>query len=572
MKERISTAELISALVGAGLQGAMLREEQVAGQQAVIGGTYQLDEHELDLRVWIPLDFPLSLPTVIVVNHESLGFVPHLTAIGSICYHEGEGSVQSLWRPEQVAAEALQLALRVLKASLAQRDGVGVVEEMEWWWSRQRGCWTAWRSVFTAGELVKRIQRAGDLVFEKGSAVGTKNLPIMPGLYLPLAPSLFERRLDPRHLLEVGRLRGLLRHHLDEDNRKLLRARLRSGPAPRFLVLGVPRPSGDRALIGVHFEGALDPHPLCEDTMNADARIVPVLIDRLDRKRLLERGGANPDLAQKRVVVVGVGAVGGYVSEAIARTGIGELLLVDPDWLRPENMYRHTLGCPRLSQILPILALADAPAPVPKAETLATHLRSSLLHLGVGSITASIQTALELPALALSATDLMIVAIGNPTVSRGLNLELLARGGPRAVYTWLEPLGVGGHALLTAASGQPGCYECLFADDEGTEVLAPRTDFVAPNQDVLSRLGGCGASFTPFSDLDARRTAELAVRLAMEALIGSEQGPKLRSWRGSREAAEARGLKFTARYELRQDQLDAEPTGFVHSRCRICGS
>lgn len=570
MKAQVCLPELVSALAEAGLQGAALCEEEIAGQQAVIGGLARIDEHELQLRVWIPTDFPLSLPTVLVANHQSLGFVPHLTAIGAICYHEGEGSVQSLWRPEQVATEALQLALRVLKRSLAEGHGVGVVEEMEWWWSRQRGCWRAWRSVFTAGRRVKRIERAGDLVFEKGRTVNTKGLPTLPGLYVPLAPSLFERRLDPRHLLEPGRLRGLLRRHVDDDNGKLLRARLRRRNPPRFLVLGVPRPSGDPALIGVHFGGAEVPL-LDDENVLSDIHMEPVLIDRLDRKRLLERGGANPDLSQKRVVVVGVGAVGGYAAEALARTGIGELMLVDPDLLMPENMYRHTLGCPRLSQLSPIFTLADAPVPLPKAETLANHLRSSLLHLKVRAIAAPIQTALEQPGSALGTADLMIVAIGNPTVSRGLNLELLSRGGPRAIYTWLEPLGVGGHALLTAAADQSGCYECLFADDEGNELLAPRTDFVAPNQDVLTRLGGCGASFTPFSDLDARRTAELAVRLAVEALTGAESGPRLRSWRGTSDAAKARELKLTARYEQSQDQLDAEPTGFVHRQCRICG-
>jgi hypothetical protein len=263
--------------------------------------------------------------------------------------------------------------------------------------------------------------------------------------------------------------------------------------------------------------------------------------------------------------------VGGYVAEAIARTGIGELMLVDPDLLRPENMYRHTLGCPRLSQVSPLLSFLDARVPVPKAAALANHLRQSLLHLKVGAMPVDIQAALDRPELALEKTDLLIVALGNPTVSRGLNLEVLRRGRPRVVYTWLEPLGVGGHALLTAASGEPGCYECLFVDDTGAELLAPRTDFVAPDQDVLSRLGGCGMSFTPYSDLDARRTAELAVRLAVEALTESQPGPRLRSWRGPDESARARGLRLTSRHERNQDQLDAEQESFVQRKCRSCG-
>lgn len=571
MSVRVDFEELTQALRQAGLRNTALHLEEAPGQQAVIGGQAQVGGHALELRVWIPSDFPLSLPGILVVNHEALGFVPHLTAVGAICYHEGEGSVQSLWRPEEVAAEALRLALKVLERSLAEAGGVGIVEEMEWWWSRQRGCWRAWQSVFTAGEGVKRIQRTGELVFDDDHTAATQVRELKPGLYLPLAPSLFERRLDPRHLLEVGRLRALLRTHLDEGNRKLLRARLRRGAAPGFLVLGVPRPSGDRALIAAEFVGPLEPHPLREGTMNSESRLEPVLIERLDRERLLKRGGANPDLSAKRVVVVGVGAVGGYVAEAIARTGIGDLMLVDPDLLLPENMYRHTLGCPRLSHLAPILALVDAPTPVPKAEVLAHHIRHGLLHLKVGSIAAPIQTVLEEPALGLGSTDLMVVAIGNPTVSRGLNLELLTRGGPRAVYTWLEPLGIGGHALLTGGPEQAGCYECLHTGEDGAELLAPRTDFVAPNQDVLTRLGGCGASFSPFSDLDARRTAELAVRLAVEALTGSDPGPRLRSWRGSSEGVQARGLVTTAHYDQSQDELDARQADVVHPQCRLCG-
>lgn len=568
MKVEVTVAELVSALADAGLeQTRQLEGEYPVGHRAVIAGRCQLDDHELDLRVWVPDDFPLSLPTVVVANHEVLGFVPHLTANGAICYHEGEGSVQSIWRPAQVIVEAMELALKVLRESLDRGDAKGIVEEMEWWWSRQGDCWRKWVSEFVPGEQVKAIHRFQNCVFDNRLGSVPDGLAIETGLYIPFGSTLFEARLDPRELLAVGRLRTLLRQHLSEDNRKLLKARLRRGAPPRFLVLGIMRPSGDRALIGAEFEGKLDPHPLRESAMTT-TKMSPALIDRVDRRRLLERGGANLGLSGKRVAIAGVGAVGGYVADAVARSGIGELILVDPDVLLPENMYRHTLGCPRLSQVLPIAPLFDMATPVPKAHALAQHLANSLMHLNVKSCHVPIQAALRDPAL--GPIDLLIVAIGKPTVSRGLNLELRARGGPRAVYTWLEPLGVGGHALLTATPGQPGCYECLFIDDTGAELLAPGTDFVAPDQYVLRRVGGCGTSYTPFSDLDARRTAELAVRLAIEALTGAEPEPCLRSWRG-RVTDAARNLLLTPRYHLTQDQLNLDPRGFVRSECRVCG-
>ncbi len=59
-------------------------------------------------------------------------------------------------------------------------------------------------------------------------------------------------------------------------------------------------------------------------------------------------------LRNAHVAVFGIGGVGGYVVEALARTGIGELTLVDSDTVAPSNLNRQiialhsTLGCPKV--------------------------------------------------------------------------------------------------------------------------------------------------------------------------------------------------------------------------------
>ncbi|MCK9525800.1 MAG: tRNA threonylcarbamoyladenosine dehydratase [Limnochordia bacterium] len=59
-------------------------------------------------------------------------------------------------------------------------------------------------------------------------------------------------------------------------------------------------------------------------------------------------------LAETKVVVVGVGGVGGYVAEALARSGIGSLVLVDHDIISITNLNRQiialesTLGRPKV--------------------------------------------------------------------------------------------------------------------------------------------------------------------------------------------------------------------------------
>ena len=63
--------------------------------------------------------------------------------------------------------------------------------------------------------------------------------------------------------------------------------------------------------------------------------------------------GAVARLARARVVVAGMGAVGAAAAESLARSAIGNLLLVDFDEIRPSNLNRHpfafhsTLGLPK---------------------------------------------------------------------------------------------------------------------------------------------------------------------------------------------------------------------------------
>jgi len=49
-------------------------------------------------------------------------------------------------------------------------------------------------------------------------------------------------------------------------------------------------------------------------------------------------------LQEKRVAVFGIGGVGGYVVEALARTGIGHLDLIDNDTVSPSNINRQIIA------------------------------------------------------------------------------------------------------------------------------------------------------------------------------------------------------------------------------------
>ena len=63
-----------------------------------------------------------------------------------------------------------------------------------------------------------------------------------------------------------------------------------------------------------------------------------------DRTQLLLGAAAMEKLKQSRVAVFGLGGVGGYVAEGLARSGVGRLELIDHDTISESNINRQLLA------------------------------------------------------------------------------------------------------------------------------------------------------------------------------------------------------------------------------------
>ena len=68
------------------------------------------------------------------------------------------------------------------------------------------------------------------------------------------------------------------------------------------------------------------------------------MADRFSRTRLLLGDDAMERLSRARVAVFGVGGVGGYVVEALARSGVGALDLIDSDTVSLTNLNRQIIA------------------------------------------------------------------------------------------------------------------------------------------------------------------------------------------------------------------------------------
>ncbi len=67
-------------------------------------------------------------------------------------------------------------------------------------------------------------------------------------------------------------------------------------------------------------------------------------MDRYIRTKALIGDNAFEKLRRSRVIVFGVGGVGGYVVEALARSGVGSIDVVDPDTVAKSNLNRQIIA------------------------------------------------------------------------------------------------------------------------------------------------------------------------------------------------------------------------------------
>jgi molybdopterin/thiamine biosynthesis adenylyltransferase len=279
---------------------------------------------------------------------------------------------------------------------------------------------------------------------------------------------------------------------------------------------------------------------------------------RLDKDYLLARGaggaGVTTSLGEKRVVLIGCGAVGSRVAQHVAGLGVGTLDLVDKEELQSANVQRHALGVESIGRN--------------KAEALADALSHHFPHQRFGARSSSVQLVLQDEPAFIAEADLVLIALGEPALERWLN-QALCTHGPR-IHAWLEPLGVGGHVLLTGVARTPGCYECLFENDDA-HGLRNRADLVAPGQDMNQTLAGCAGTFSPFSALDAARTAVEAANACGRALAGEEHENLLVTWRGEIGAFERSGYRLSVRGERIQPGARLRHGEFGRLDCPACG-
>ena len=533
--------------------------------ECTLSGTLSLGLHVIQLRVRLPVKFPHCLPEIRVERIDPPESLPHMLVGGVVCFPE-DADLLYTDDPQTLAWEALVYAKRLLSDMLTGHRGEEYTQEAVAYWRglagrRQMesvvsgGAHPRPLVVFFRGDLPCAVADDPDTYASSRPERTLDGLTQGKALYVPLGSAEVERDFHPQ---ELSTLQGLRKHvrALPEDARFRLRLLIVPGTRELLLVLGLRRPRGERALLGLLLTDIQGGHPLEDE--RSQARCVPIELLRKDLNYLAPRGGAGPALRDRRILLAGCGAVGGYIAQALARAGVGKLSLVDPDVFTLDNTYRHACGMSWLHH--------------PKVEGLREEIQRAIPYVSVSIYLERIEELLARESSFLREHDLVISAMGHPTVERQLNQRIWTDSThPPALFTWLEPLGLGGHALLTHLGGTRGCMSCIYHQYVKGGPLENSAAFAMPGLAYTRDALGCGSRYLPFADLDAQRTAGLATRLALRVLRGELAEAHLMSWKGARQAFDQAGYHVTSRYDMEPDRMELATSAYHREGCPVCG-
>lgn len=396
----------------------------------------------------------------------------------------------------------------------------------------------------------------------KNGSVKTKKTGILLLLDSPLLPNEY-----PNTLYDLVKLTA---SKDPQGAYKLLTKQIVSG-YESGLVLLVQNTDNGHALGAVCFSG-LDllnkdsicrgfrkgriPHKLLISRSNVELKKSAVercAVKRVDHVWIHTRGGDGGDYQQRSILLIGCGALGGYVAHFLSRAGVGNLTLLDNDRLEWANLGRHVLGAEYISQW--------------KAEALSKMLARQMPHLNVKGVPKDWRDALRKDNDLFSNFDLIVTTVADWRCEGPLNYLSRIERLPTILYGWLEPYAVAGHCLVSVKGS--GCLACKMNYLGQFEFNVAQL----PEKTLKREPGGC-THYQQYGPTALLPVASLISSNALHCLNAPRDRSILETWVSDQEHFSHSGAKVS---DVWAQRINAEGYAKIYStiwdstkNCQIC--
>lgn len=262
-------------------------------------------------------------------------------------------------------------------------------------------------------------------------------------------------------------------------------------------------------------------------------RITPLSIHRLDVDYLSSRTSFLPnEVANKSILLIGCGSIGGYVFHDLIKSGCKNITLVDNDILKPENIFRHFLGTESTYGY--------------KAVSLVSYAKKTLPEINAKAISEKIEDAIIDCDLDFKDFDYIVSATGNHTINRWINKYLLENKILKTVfYIWNEPLDIGCHvARINIKDGND--YRDIFSINH--DGILDLSSYVKNGQAFAKTYSGCNGTFIPYGSILSVESSILFMDLFKREIDGRVSNNVITSKKGDDYYLTKAGFSVSDRY------------------------
>lgn len=476
----------------------------------------------VSLIINIPFNFPDAFPQV-KLDEESFKKIfpiPHLDIFKTLCLFDDVVANPNPKNPIGLLEVVLEKSLEVLSKGINKQNLNEYIEEFDSYWL-QESMGDIFLSLVEPSEKIKKIyllpcdlklqNRCGIFADKKVEAIKwIQNLgekydeeEIIETLYVPLKkPMLYPFPKNNKEIYRVLKENGL-------PNLKEYFAYLNKGDRPSKVLFSIEvegiytwgiwehiepfkwntllykgRKRGQRNLNGFRNKTRNGLLEIIRDF--PDLEINKFYVEDVRATRLKTRGG-DGDLknSERKVAVIGCGAVGSHLIQGLFDIGIQHVLLIDYDSLSFENINRHICGASEVG--------------MKKTEAIKSKLRrhhpTSEIHVCSEDITAFLTLYPE----GLNSYDLIISAISNTPIEQRIN-ELQLKGiiTPPVLNVWVEPYMAAGHALWIEPTKGVNISTLFKKGKYKYQVLKNGSKYTKKEL-------GCSTSYVPYGALELKK-------------------------------------------------------------------
>lgn len=237
-----------------------------------------------------------------------------------------------------------------------------------------------------------------------------------------------------------------------------------------------------------------------------------VRADRLSKENNYARVLRCSPIGNKKVFLVGLGAIGSICAWQLARTGIGHLHLLDFDYLQLGNFPRWLLGYTSngFDKATCLQQYLNVQYPF-------VRVTSETYRLGEANIASPPMRDIEIIEQALEGTDLIVDATAEKCVSHFLS-ELAYTNGIPYIWATGTPGSWGGIVGRIIPGRTEGCWNCFQGHMLDKKIKTPNQENIPDIQPI-----GCFSPTFSGTGFDMDHISLTAVRLVISTLcIGNE--------------------------------------------------